>query len=350
MADAFATMVEHLSRTRRALVTTHVRPDGDALGCCAAMAMALARRGAHAEVLLLSPPPQKYAYVLEDNAIRTHCGRSDVPDDLDPARFDTLLVLDTGTWQQLPGLRERLAGRGPRVLVVDHHLTQEDWGEARLVCPEASATGQIVADLLDAMGARIDRPIAEALYLAVITDTGWLQFSNTTPAALRLAARLIEAGADQQRMYRLLYQSERFSRLALQTCAMRSLELLLGGRLAVMTLSADDFRRCAAEDGDTENIINVPLMVETVEVSVLVIEPPDDGDIRISLRSKGGVDVSRFAERFGGGGHARAAGLRLSPPLVAARARVTDEMVRTMQGGACRAEERGAGSDPSTSR
>jgi len=335
MADEFATIVAELSRSRRVLLTTHVRPDGDALGSCAAMALALRRRGTAAEVLLLSPPPRKYAYILDENGIAPFVGRSDVPANLDIASFDTLAVLDTGTWQQLPHLRQRLAGCTLRVLVVDHHLTQETWGDVRLVRPQAAATGQIVADLIDAMNVAIDRPIAEALYLALITDTGWLQFSNTTPDALRLTARLLEAGADQQRLYRLLYQSERLSRFALQSRAMQSLELLPGGRVAVMTLTRRDFEQCAADDGDTENLINLPLMIESVEVSILVVEPLDGGDIRVSLRSKSAVDVARFAERFGGGGHARAAGLKLPPPLETARAQVVAQMNRLMEQSGC---------------
>ena len=127
----------------------------------------------------------------------------------------------------------------------------------------------------------------------------------------------MEAGVDTDRMYQLVYQNERAERVALQARAMQTLELLAGGRLAVMTVRRRDFEQTRANVPDTENLINVPLQIRTVEASVLLVEPPDGGPVRVSLRSKGKVDVARFAETFGGGGHARAAGLKIDGPLAA---------------------------------
>ena len=168
------------------------------------------------------------------------------PAGLDLSRFDTLLVVDTGTWSQLPGLKEKLAGwNGPK-LVIDHHLTQESWADRKLVMTDAAAAGEIVAELLDRWGIPLDKPMAAALYLAIVTDTGWFQFSNTRPYTLHLAARLMEYGVDTDRMYQSIYQNKRSQRLALQTQAQQSLELLEGGRLAVMRIARDDFARTGA--------------------------------------------------------------------------------------------------------
>ena len=142
---------------------------------------------------------------------------------------------------------------------------------------------------------------------------------------------LIEHGVNTDQLYQHLYQNERAERVALQTRAQDSLELLAGGRLAVMKVTKRDFSDTNANVGDTENLINVPLQIRTVEVSLLLVEPKEPGPIRVSLRSKGQVDVSKFAEQFGGGGHARAAGLKLDGTLESAHDRVVSAMRTAME-------------------
>jgi phosphoesterase RecJ-like protein len=197
---------------------------------------------------------------------------------------------------------------------------------------EAAAAGEIAAELFDTWGIELDRPIASSLFLAIASDTGWFQFSNTRPYTLRLAARLIEHGVDTDQMYQHLYQNERVERVRLQTRAQQSLELLESGRLAVMHVRRQDFADTHADVGDTENLINVPLQIRTVEVSLLFVEPTEPGPIRVSLRSKGQVDVARFAEQFSGGGHARAAGLKLDGNLQDVHDRVVAAMVKQIGG------------------
>jgi bifunctional oligoribonuclease and PAP phosphatase NrnA len=327
MADPYQQLIDILKSCRRVLVTTHVRPDGDALGTAAAMALALGQAGIAAEVLLLSRLPRKYSFVFEEMGVVYHDAEKGWPAALSLERFDALLVVDTGTWSQLPGLRDRLANFTKPKLVLDHHLTQEDWADAKLVVTEAAAAGEIAAELIDRWNLTIDAPIATALFLAITSDTGWFAFSSTRPYTLRLAARLIEAGVDTDRMYQLLYQNEKTSRLALQIKAQQSLELLSDDRLAVMRVTREDFATCGADVGDTENLINIPLQVKTVQVSLLFVEPKEPGPIRVSLRSKGQVDVARFAEQFAGGGHARASGLKWEGSLQEAHDRVVFAMI-----------------------
>lgn len=315
MLDVYRQIIDTLAACRRVLVTTHVRPDGDALGTAAAMTLGLRKARISAEVLLLSRLPRKYTFVFQQNDISFRDAEKGWPDRPWFDSFDALLVVDTGTWSQLPGLREHIEGWSRPKLVLDHHLTQEDWADAKLVVKEAAAAAEIAAELLDQWPIEIDAPVAEALFLAIASDTGWFQFSNTRPYTLRLAARLIEAGVNTDRMYQMLYQNERAERVTLQTRAQQSLELLLDGRLAVMRVSQQDFDQSRADVGDTENLINIPLQIRTVQVSLLFTEPRDGGPIRVSLRSKGQVDVARFAEQFGGGGHARASGLKMQGSL-----------------------------------
>lgn len=336
--DPYRRLIDVLSRCKRVLVTTHVRPDGDALGTTAALVLGMRKAGIDAEVLLLSRLPRKYAFIFRDNDIvhyesagqtgkeQISAERRALPPEPSLDRFDALLVADTGTWSQLPGLREMVGEWDKPKLVLDHHLTQEDWADEKLVITAAAAAGEIAAELLDQWGIEFDAPIAVALFLAVASDTGWFQFSNTRPYTLRLAARLVEAGADTDKLYQLLYQNERAERVALQTRAQQSLELLHDGRLAVMRVRKADFEETRADVPDTENLINIPLQIRTVEVSLLFVEPKDPGPVRVSLRSKGGIDVARFAEPFGGGGHARAAGLKIDGTL----AGVHDKVVAAM--------------------
>jgi phosphoesterase RecJ-like protein len=330
MTDSYRRILDSLAQCRRVLITTHVRPDGDALGTAAAMAMGLRSKQIASEVLLFSRLPRKYSFVFKENGIPYHDVEAGWPQPfaLDP--YDALLVVDTGTWSQLPGLREHLNGWKKPKLVVDHHLTQEDWADVKLVETTAAAAGEIAVKLLTQWNVPLNKSIATALFLAIASDTGWFQFSNTRPATLRIAADLMEAGVDTDAMYQHLYQNERAERLALQTRAQDSLELKCDGRLAVMRVLKSDFQETRSNVNDTENLINIPLQIRTVEVSILMIEPPDDPVIRVSFRSKGQVDVARFAEQFGGGGHARASGLKLAGPLSEVHDRVVTAMTKTL--------------------
>jgi bifunctional oligoribonuclease and PAP phosphatase NrnA len=316
-------VIEALSQCKKILVTTHVRPDGDALGTTGALVLALRKKGIDADVLLLSKLPSKYAFIYDDHAIR----HFELTPEFSLEGYDAFLCADTGTWSQLPGLKEIvLAYRGKKI-VIDHHLTQEDWADVKLVDTSAAAASEVVEVLLRDWGVELDREIASCLFLGIASDTGWFQFSNTRPQTMRVAAELMEAGVDTDRMYQLLYQNERAERLALQARAIASLELLAGGRLAVMMVRKTDFTDVKANVPDTESIINWPLQIRAVEVSILIVEPLEAGPVRISLRSKGSVDVARFAEQFGGGGHARAAGLKIDATLGGAKDRVVTAML-----------------------
>ena len=329
--DAYQQVIDVLSRCRRVLVTTHVRPDGDALGSTAALVLGLKQRNIAAEVLLLSHLPRKYAFVYQENAIAYHDAEAGWPEGLSLDAYDALVVVDTGTWSQLPGLKERALAYAKPKVVIDHHLTQEGWADVKLVVTEAAAAGEIVAELLEDWDVKFDAAMASALYVALVSDTGWFQFSNTRPFTMRLAATLMEAGVDTDRLYKLLYQNERKERIALQARALGSLELLNDDRLAVMRVTVADFEATGANVPDTENLINLPLQIASVEVSILMTEPRDFGPVRVSLRSKGGVDVARFAEQFGGGGHARASGLKLEGSFKDAHDRVIEAMVNAMK-------------------
>ena len=187
-----------------------------------------------------------------------------------------------------------------------------------------------MAELLEVWSIPLNKLIARSLFVGLVTDTGWFQHSNTRPYTLRLAARLVEAGVDTDSIYQALYQNERAERVALQTRGLQSLELMANGRLAVMRLAKFDFEQTRGSTLDTENLVNIPLQIRKVEAALLLVEPPDGGPIRISARSKGRIDVARFAERFGGGGHARASGMKITGSLQAAHDAIVDAMAQAV--------------------
>jgi bifunctional oligoribonuclease and PAP phosphatase NrnA len=316
-----AQLIDELKGASRVLMTTHVRPDGDALGTTAAVQMALRGKGIESEILLLSKLPTKYAFLYYDNDIRFRAVEVEgqLPERAWFDRFDTLLVCDTGTWSQLPGLKEVVPTLSIRKLVLDHHQTQEDWADVRWVDTSSSAAGEMAATLVRSWGVPLSPAIAGVLFVAVATDTGWFQYSNTTPRTLRLAADLMDAGINTDRIYQDLFQSERVERLLLQQRAMASLRFHHDSRVATMIVRRDDFEQSRANVPDTENLVNIPL-------SVAIVEPLEPGPIRISFRSKGGLDVARFAEQFGGGGHARASGAKLTGSIDDVANRVVDAL------------------------
>ena len=318
-------MIDALSACRRVLLTTHARPDADALGTTAAMALGLKKKGIDAECLVLTKMPWKYAFLYDESGVRHH----NLTDGADPEKLladkDALLVCDTGTWSQLEGIRPAVEAFAGKKLVLDHHQTQEDWADLKLVDTTAGAAAEVAMLLLRKWGVEIDPPLATVLYAAMATDTGWFAFSNTTPRTMRLAADCMEAGADVDRLYQRLYQGERVERMRLHARGYDSLQLLADGRVAVTSVTKRDFQETRAGMPATEDLINWPMAIGTVQASIFLAEDPDAPDglpTKISLRSKGGIDVAALAQTLGGGGHARAAGARLDLPMDEAREKV----------------------------
>jgi phosphoesterase RecJ-like protein len=333
--EPYLALAQALTSKRRVLVATHSRPDGDAIGTAVAMVLGMRQKGIESRLLLFESPPPKYSFLLSENQVDWFSVAKAWPAASTLDGFDGLLVVDTGTWSQLPGLNEFVANWKAPKMVLDHHLTQEDWADVKLVVTAAAAAGEIAAVLMRLWKVPFTKPIAGALFLAIATDTGWFQFANTTPATMRLAADLLDAGVDADRIYRAAWQNERPQRLAITTRALESLEYLAGGRVAIMSLAKSDFANVGADFGDTDNLINLPLQVAEVEAVALLSEPADDGPIRISLRSKGAVNVAELAANFpgaSGGGHARAAGLKVKRPLADARSAVGAALAAAVNG------------------
>jgi phosphoesterase RecJ-like protein len=288
----------------RFVVTTHENPDGDALGSLVATTLALRELGKDAVMYLFGeiPLPREYRFMALDDLVRT------LPGDVSER---VLVAVDAANESRLGPEHRQLLDDAPLVIDIDHHHDNSRFGDLNLVVSDASSTGEILRDVLAELGVDLTPLIAEALYIAIVTDTGRFQYANTTAKALRLAAELVEAGADVHRVFQGVYENVSFAKLKLLARALEHAQLLEGGRLVVSHLEKDDFEVAGAEEPFSEGIIDSLRAVEGSEMAALIREPPTrNGPLRrVSLRTtEQGLDVSAIARKSGGGGHKQAAG------------------------------------------
>jgi phosphoesterase RecJ-like protein len=310
-AADLASVAEAIRVHERFLVTTHENPDGDALGSLLASKLALEQLGK--DVVMYhggeAPLPAEYAFMPLDGLRRR------VPED---AGERALLAVDCANESRLGPDPEVLVS-APIVLNVDHHHDNTRFGNVNLVVPEASSTGEVLRDIFRELDVELTPEIAEALYIGLVTDTGRFQYRNTTSKALRLAAELVDAGADVHRVFEGVYESVQFAKLKLLARALERAQIYEGGRLVVSYLLRTDFHEVGAAEPYSEGIIDYLRAVEGADMAALIREPPrDTGPThRVSLRaSSDEIDVSAIARASGaGGGHRQAAGFSSDAPL-----------------------------------
>ena len=296
VADAFRS-------NDRFLLVTHENPDGDALGSLLATKLALDQLGKDSVMYLYgdAPLPKEYGF-MELSGIR----REPPPD----AAGRVLVAVDCANETRM-GPDLTLLDDAPLSLDIDHHHDNSRFGDVNLVVGDASSTGEVLRDVFAELGVELTPEIAEALYIAVVTDTGRFQYGNTTPKAMRLAAELVEAGADVHRVFQGVYESVEFAKLKLLGRALERAQVYEGGRLVVSYLLRTDFTDLNVAEAFSEGIIDYLRAVEGAEMAALIREPPrrEGPPRRISLRSSNDeLDVSAIARKSGGGGHRQAAG------------------------------------------
>lgn len=325
-ADGFAGVLERLREAQSLLLVTHARPDGDGLGSIAALARAATAAGKSAVMLVPDAVPARYEFVFEG---QKPAGPGEFEKLADAAAC--IVVVDTSVTKQLDGIAEGLVARREKVVVIDHHATAGRIGDTQWIDPTAAAAGVMVAEIVDALGWSLDLPAAEALAVAITSDTGWLRFSNADGRALRAMASLLDLGVRGDRLYMKIYQNERPQRLALMTRMLGTLELTCDNRIATMVIRKGDFVATGAAPDETENLVNEAMRMGCVEAAILLVESA--GEVRVSLRSREQLDVAAVAAVFGGGGHARAAGLRMAMEIDALRKKITEACCRILSGG-----------------
>jgi phosphoesterase RecJ-like protein len=298
-----AAVTNALRADDRLIVTTHENPDGDALGSLLATTVALRGLGKDIVMFLggVGPLPREYAFMRLDDLVR------EIPMD---AEERTLVAVDCAKVDRI-GPDPEIVKRARRVINIDHHHDNSRFGDLNLIVADASSTGEVLRDLFRALDVALTPEIAEPLYIALVTDTGRFQYTNTTPKSLRLAAELVEAGADVHAVFQQVYESVEFAKLKLLARALDRARVLEGGRIVVSHLLRTDFAEVGAAGSYSEGIIDYLRAVEGAELAVLIREPPTEEEPthRVSLRaSVDELDVSAIARLFGGGGHRQAAG------------------------------------------
>jgi phosphoesterase RecJ-like protein len=304
----FQKAVELIGKSNKVLITTHTRPDGDGCGCIAAISETLTTLGKNPKILLLSEAPAYYEFLFKQKP-EIFSKKTKIDSDL-------IVIVDTSSFNQLPEFVSRLSSLVPRpwLLVIDHHVTSDNLGDVRLIDNSAAATAMIVFDLLKYAGWPVTKKIAEALFVAVSTDTGWFQFDNTDSRTLKVCAELIDAAVIPSKMYRQLYQNFSPQQFSLMVAMLNTLELHLEGRFAMQHLTQKDFKKTGAKYTDTENLIDQCRRIKGVQAAALFVEQTN-GHVKVSLRSMGTVDVCKIAAKFEGGGHKLAAGAHLPGPI-----------------------------------
>ena len=310
MGVDWSPLADFFRRHERVLLMTHIRPDADGLGSQLALAEALETLGQKPRVVIASNLAPRYQFLDPD---RERIEQFTLPGD----KFrdiDAVVIMDTGTWNQIgdfgPFLKELTL---PKV-VIDHHKTQDDLGATRYVDVTAEATGRMARELIQELGVPLSATMARNLFMALALDTGWFRHPNTTPATFALAEELMAAGADPTPLYEQLFECAPLGRLKLVGAALQRMQLRCGGRVAFTEVYLSDYAACGAVPGDTEDLINYARSIDGVEVALIFIEQPGGGT-KLSLRSRERVDVAKLAEQFGGGGHRLAAGARTDGEL-----------------------------------
>jgi phosphoesterase RecJ-like protein len=310
-------LVDLIRRQHTILLMTHIRPDADGLGSQLALADALRRMGKRPRVAIASKLPPRYAFLdPQRKVIEDFRAPGDQFRDA-----DAIIVMDTGTWSQLGDFADFLPGMPVPKAVVDHHRTQDDLGAEAFVDVSAEATGRLTYEIIQALGVPLSAYAAHNLFMALALDTGWFRHPNTTAETFGLAEILVKAGADPTPLYEQLYECAPVARLKLLGIALDRLVVTCQGQVAYTEVHVADYVGCGAVPGDTEDIINYPRSVDGAEVALVFMEQPDGGT-KVSFRARSRVDVSKIAEKFGGGGHRLASGTRTDTDLPTTRAAV----------------------------
>ncbi|HBG25998.1 MAG: hypothetical protein A2Y10_13585 [Planctomycetes bacterium GWF2_41_51] len=326
MTKNFKKAIDLINGSQSWLITSHTRPDGDAIGCIKAFCELAAHLGKKAQPILLSPPAHWYNFIFEKPV--PVLGNDFKLENLQNGSFgsfDLIIIVDTNSYVQLDDFDKWLKITKVPVLVIDHHITGDNLGNVEVIDSTAAATGEIVFDLFKFADWKITPVIAEALYIALSTDTGWFRFDNTDSRVMRNASSLIEFGASPSVVYHKLYQNYSPARLKLLGRMLNGVEFYHDGKIAFQHIMRSDFDATGATGSDTEEFVNECQRVNSVEAAALFVELKDGG-FRCSLRSNGNVDVQKIASELGGGGHKMASGVNLKGSLTEAKKLILDKI------------------------
>ena len=307
---AIERLAPQLGAGRRVALSTHINADGDGCGSEAALARLLAQRGMSVKIVNPTPWPALFDFLLGDDVVDASAKTTKAL-----AGIDLFVVLDISDLKRLGILAESVRKLEVPRLVVDHHVPSDDpAGNILFTDTTACATGELIYDLARVLGLDITPAIARALYTAILTDTGSFRFSNTSPRCLAIAAELLALGVDPEEMYQRVYANAPLGRVRVLAEALTTLEVDQAHGLAWLSLDAGAVERHDVKSEDLDGIVEHARSIMGTRMA-LFFRDLGHGKVKVSFRSTGGVDVNRFARRFGGGGHAKAAGAMIAGSL-----------------------------------
>ena len=307
------TIVKQLQKSRKALITSHINPDGDAIGSLVAMGVALRSHGVATTLFNESPIPAVYRFLpgveLISRSVRA------------AGDFDTAIVLDCGGLDRVGSLAEMVAAV-PVVINIDHHITNDGFGDLQMIDAEACATAEIIYRLITAMGIEIDQTMATSIYTGIVTDTGSFRFSNTNRAAFAICDEMVSKGVAPYNVAQHVYGTYSLGRIKLLNLALETIEISSNGNVSLMVLSRKMLDETGTHPEDADGLINYARRIEDVKLAALIQEQENGfhgqagkKQYHVSLRSDGSVDVAAIASSFGGGGHPSAAGFGIKTTL-----------------------------------
>ena len=323
MTDAPDNLLQTLRGGARFLLTSHANPDGDAIGSEVGLVRVLRSLGKGAVIWNADPCPRIYRQL--PGSERIHDGQE--PPAGYPDAFDAIVVLECPSLERT-GLEEQLTGLP--ILNIDHHLGNEHYGKINWIDTAAPSLGEMIHRLARGLNATLDEATATSLYMTLVTDTGGFRFANASDRAFEAAAHLVRDGARPTEVAQWLYESRPESSVRLLGEMLRSLRLAADGRVATVALSGEMLERAGATTGDSEGLIDVPRSIAGVEV-VASVRELGEGACKVSLRSRGTVNVERIARCHGGGGHRNAAGFAAEGELEAVREAITGELSEALE-------------------
>lgn len=327
MTPDWTRFVEIINANQRFLLTSHIRPDCDALGSELGMCGVLEALGKEVAIVNGHPTPPNLSFIDPQRQIKVLGADAEVDQLLDP---DVMMVLDTSAWAQLGPMSDVIRATNAKKMILDHHVGEDDLGAELFKNTTAEATGRLVVEAAEHLGVALTPEIAMPVFAAIATDTGWFRFASTTSETYRVVAKVVDAGACPTEIYRELYEQDTAERVRLRGLILSRIESELNGRLQHTYVTAEDFERTGALPSDTEDAINLALAIAGTEFAVIFVEQ-QSGGFKISFRSRCALECNAIAQNFAGGGHKAAAGAFVEGTLDEVRRQVLDVVRSAMR-------------------
>ena len=330
-------IISALKKSKSIIILPHISADGDALGSGLALALALKRQnrgnGKDIKLYIEEAIPRMYSFLPDREIVEVYSDKHRTPvknaDNNITDVYETVIAIDTGDMERL-GKRAEIFNNAELKINIDHHATNTLFGNINYVNEEASATGEIIYQLIKMMGSDIDRDIALCLYVAITTDTGGFRYSNTTPLTHLITSDLIGYGINIADVSFRVFDSISEGKLKLMGMAINSLELYEQKKIAFITVTEKMIEEAGAVEEESEGLVNLGRNINTVEVAALFKLKPND-EIKISMRSNSYIDVSKIASRYNGGGHKKAAGCTIMGNLNDVRNLILKELIEALE-------------------